>query len=635
MATQASSHDRDSTTVGETFGPTAAQAPTANQSPEKVVGRTLWGALFGVGLAAMGCGNSFSEDCAASRSCLPTDEGEAGEGGSVVSAAGSGGGGGTGVDAETGGGAAGQAGDCQAGDAPPSVVSITPAEGSKDVERDATITVRFSEALDPDSVSADTLKLFEGDSVVAGTLTLSAARDQATFASDAPLALWTTYHLELSREIKDAAGVPMLDDESTSFQVRDGVWSVTTLDDADAIELPSSLPVSSGGELLTTWLAGNGTGCGAKGAWIFEGETEAGDVFEAKRGTGCTHVSASIAPDGSAIASWGRDNAIWTQSFANGAWAASERQGPGYAGVSFVNTQVFAHDQGQLSIVLDVNAKGAPIRQFLGGPALGDWTPDNQYYIGQLGSRAQAAFGTDGAGLATWTYPDGVYVLSYDAQAASWGADATILPGTEAGGANRGVPSVAVSPEGDAVILWMEGPTNNQVLKSSRFTSMAGWSGMPVNVSTGLGAEPSFDAPGVVFDGETFVSAWTAATGGKLTTYTARYDMDSGKWSSRESHVTDLGESAVLMPRLGVDTHRNLMLVWAVGTEQLTLVYQRYRADAQTWGEVQAIPDGTFTDPAFATEGKLAFGFAGNGVGGLMLRTERSGSQRLQLASFF
>jgi hypothetical protein len=252
-----------------------------------------------------------------------------------------------------------------------------------------------------------------------------------------------------------------------------------------------------------------------------------------------------------------------------------------------------------------------------------------------LGSRAQAAFGADGAGLATWTYTDGVYAVAYDIKAASWDAEATVLPGTESSSAERGVTGVATAPAGDAMVLWVEGPANNQVLKSSRFDPKGGWSSTPVNVSNSLGGEPSFDAPGLVFDGETFVAAWTAATGGKLTAYTARYDLATGKWSSREPHLTELGESSVLMPRLGVDAHRNLMLVWAVGAEPLALVYQRYRADTENWGDVEAIAEGTFTDAAFVTDGKLAFGFASNGLGGLMFRTEHAGAQRLQLASFF
>jgi len=526
-------------------------------------------------------------------------------------------------------------GVCRAGNAPPRVVSITPEAGSDDVERDATLTVVFSEALDPDTVSADTVQLFDADSALAGSVKLSSDRDEVSFTPDEPLALWGAYRLELSRAIKDAAGVAMLEDESSSFQVRDGAWSVTTLADAEAIELPSSLPVSASGALLTTWLEGAAADCGAKGAWYLAGTSNPLAAFESNRSSDCSHVSASIAPDGSAIVSWAQFAAVRTQSFANGSWDASDRQGSGYSGVAFINAQAFAHDQQHITINLDVNARGQPIRQFLSGPARGDWSGVNQFYISQLGSRAQAAFESGGAGLATWTYTDGVYAVAYDVKAASWEAEATILPGTESSSAERGVTGVATAPGGAAMVLWVEGPANNQVLKSSRFDPKGGWSSAPVNVSNSLGGEPLFDAPGLVFDGETFVAAWTAATGGKLTAYTARYDMATEKWSSREPHVTDRGESSVLMPRLGVDAHRNLMLVWAAGAEPLTLVYQRYRAETETWGDVEAIAEGTFTDAAFVTDGKLAFGFADNGRGGLMFRTEHAGSQRLRLASFF
>jgi hypothetical protein len=89
------------------------------------------------------------------------------------------------------------------------------------------------------------------------------------------------------------------------------------------------------------------------------------------------------------------------------------------------------------------------------------------------------------------------------------------------------------------------------------------------------------------------------------------------------------------MPRLGTDAQGNLMLVWAVGVDPIALVYQRYRASTGEWGNVEPLSDVSFSDATFATEGKLPFGFAKNGLGGVMFRTGSAGSQKLQLASFY
>ena len=111
--------------------------------------------------------------------------------------------------------------------------------------------------------------------------------------------------------------------------------------------------------------------------------------------------------------------------------------------------------------------------------------------------------------------------------------------------------------------------------------------------------------------------------------------MDSGQWRTDEPHVCDWGESAVLMPRLGVDARGNLLLVWAIEGAPTTLAYQRYRAETGAWESIQPIEGASFTDASFATEGKLPFALAPNGVGGLMFRTSERSGQAVKLAQFF
>ena len=103
----------------------------------------------------------------------------------------------------------------------------------------------------------------------------------------------------------------------------------------------------------------------------------------------------------------------------------------------------------------------------------------------------------------------------------------------------------------------------------------------------------------------------------------------------RSATIWKLGESVALMPRLAVDSQGNLMLVWAVGDDAISLVYHRYRGETGTWSDIRAIPDATFTDAEFRGSGHLPFGFAGNGLGGVMFRSGRAGAQTLKLASFF
>jgi len=635
---------------------------TARWRVASVVGGFLLGLLL---TGSGGCTEAFTNNCAATRSCpVPNDVNAAGEGGQAPvdgvagdgnsaaggqshgGAAGSAGGGETAqpckrdADCEDDDPANGEercaAGACEPGDAPPRIVSITPADGAIDVEPDVVLSVVFSEPLDPATVGPDTFRVFAGTTPLAGTLKLSAGRDQVRFAPADSLLPRGGYRVEISAQIKDDAGIEMLSTFSSRFRAKDGAWQIRTLASADALELPFALSVAPSGSLLVAWLHTEGTTCGASGTWVFRNQSKASDLFESKLESPCSRIATSIARDGSAAAAWWQVSSVRTQSFVGSSWGNTERQGPGTGGVHFVDTDVFAHDAQHVSLLLDVDGVGGPIRDLEPGPARGDWDHTSRYVVEQLGSRLGAVFDDSGDGLAFWTFTDGVYSLGYDSLAGKWETVATVLPGTAGGNVTRSVPGVARSNEGDVLVAWVEGPANNQVLKSSRFEPDLGWDKLPVEVSSGLGGEPLFEAPAVVFDGETFVTAWTAATGGKLTTYSARYDLEEGTWGKREPHVSELGESAVLMPRLGVDAGGNLMLLWAVGEDPISLVYQRFDADAGEWGAVAAIPGASFSDAKLATEGKLPFAWAKNGLGGVMFRSdETDGSQTLKLASFF
>lgn len=622
------------------------------------------GMVVGAGLLASGaCSEAFSNDCTATRSCsLPS---EAGEGGSETSepVAGSTSAGGTNGNANPDGvaGAGGEAtgpclshadcsnddpsdgeelceaGECQPGDAPPRVVSITPDDGDDEVESDVTVSVEFSEPLDPDTVTPKTFKVFAGEAgetEVAGTLKLSTGREQLRFAPDERLDLWGRYRVEISRELADDAGMTMLDDFSASFRVRDGVWAIASVGEADSFQLPNEVPVSSQGALVTAWLATLGSGCKASGAWVLRGQSTVSQVFAAAPISACDLISADIAPDGTAVVGWNSGDKGWSQSFAMGSWSAAERETYYNAATRIANASVFAHADEQMSIFTDVRGRSSWIGLETGA-ARGAWLPT--YHSGQkyFGSATRSATAQDGSIAMVTTTRKGVWVIEYRSTE-GWGTESVPLPGTDEAEIDRTVASIARSPEGTRMIAWIEGDTSKQVLKASRFDAETGWESAPADISTGLKNAPLFDAPALVFDGETFVTAWTTATGGELTAYTSRYDLDSGTWGAREPHVTELGESAMLMPRLGADSQGNLMLVWAVGAETMQLVYRRYDAAAGEWGEIQAIPESSFSDATFATEGKLPFGFGRNGLGGVLFRTDvEGGTQSLKLASFY
>jgi Bacterial Ig-like domain len=105
---------------------------------------------------------------------------------------------------------------------PPSVVTVVPAQGATDVDRDANVAATFSEAMDPASVSGTTFLLSGPGGSVSGAVTLSG--QTATFNPSSALAYSTTYTARVTTGVEDLAGNNMTSDR---------VWTFTTEPEPD------------------------------------------------------------------------------------------------------------------------------------------------------------------------------------------------------------------------------------------------------------------------------------------------------------------------------------------------------------------------------------------------------------------
>jgi hypothetical protein len=183
------------------------------------------------------CGGDKFEGCQASRTCPPPKGGEAGAGGDGVSgdtstgggsgAANTGGNSGTGLGGQGGsnGEPGGEGGGSGAGtdSEPPTIVSFTPADGDVDVERDSTVTVTFSEAIDDRTVTETSVSLSGPNGKVSGTLRVD--ENVISFVPERKLNLLGTYVLGVDETIADLEGNSLRGSGSAEFRVRDGRWS--------------------------------------------------------------------------------------------------------------------------------------------------------------------------------------------------------------------------------------------------------------------------------------------------------------------------------------------------------------------------------------------------------------------------
>jgi hypothetical protein len=99
---------------------------------------------------------------------------------------------------------------------PPTVSSVSPADGTSGVAVEARFGVTFSEALNPSTINTST---FLVDNGVTGTVNYNAGSRMAIFVPSAPLAPYTTYTATLTTGIQDVVGLPM---------AADFTWSITT-----------------------------------------------------------------------------------------------------------------------------------------------------------------------------------------------------------------------------------------------------------------------------------------------------------------------------------------------------------------------------------------------------------------------
>jgi hypothetical protein len=89
---------------------------------------------------------------------------------------------------------------------PPTVISVSPANGATDVSISTTVTATFSEAMDPSTINTTTFTLSNGGPV-SGTVTYT--NTTATFTPSSPLAANTVYTATITTGVKDLAGNTM------------------------------------------------------------------------------------------------------------------------------------------------------------------------------------------------------------------------------------------------------------------------------------------------------------------------------------------------------------------------------------------------------------------------------------------
>jgi hypothetical protein len=627
-------------------------------------------ALAGVGVAA-GCGDTFA-DCRDARSCGGPDAAgsseDAADGGERSGGAGSdansnagdtsgelgtgeGGTAGAGMlppelcesaeDCDDGDGSNGAetcdaAGVCEAGNPPPYVVSVTPEADATGVERVPTVVITFSEPLDPGTVNTKTVKLLDGETVINCVFKYEAAKASCTVAI--PLDLLGTYEVSVSADIKDLDGARLLEDYATKFTVRDGIWETVDVFEGDIYQVAGTLPVDYWGFALPSWIRiSNGHNYCPTSTRFFFGSQPYQDLVELTTGDvqDCRSVAAGANEEVAAVA-W-QENAEYVQQFRFQAWGVGKPQVSNFGGTSMFAVGVSPDNS--ISLLQQSAGVGTYARRT---DADGIWLGSAvNIGAGHLPlSVAQIGYDADGNGLAVWraelATKEEVVAARYTA-ASGW-EQAAALPQSvvypKATG-QRGVPAIAVAPNGDAMAVWAMSSATDTKLMASAFTNGAWGNGVKIS---GLGeVDNLLDAPGVAFDGQTFVAAWLGRDGGDSLVYSNRYDRALSQWGNAEPRTE--GKVLERMPKLGADHRGNLLMTWleadAAGGQ---LVYTRYAAQSGGWTVPADVPGGAVHDPIIGSGHDTPLGVAtGSGLGAVMWGDNYANAQftKVRLASFY
>jgi hypothetical protein len=410
----------------------------------------------------------------------PTGGGEAGSGGAPV-------------ELPTGGAAGGVDIPGEA----PQVTSVDPYDQQAGVEPTATITVTFSEPLDPETVTTETLTLYEGTTQV--EVDIAYAGTSAVLTPRSPLSFETDYTVSATTAIKDQDGTPLSELSESTFTTRDGAFqpsevvSNPTGDMILGLGIPPAPVVDAAGNGLVVW-AQSKYGESALSIWgrSYTAGQGWGAAFEVDQTTTfCTEVTVAMNSAGDAVIVWVQDlsddvapdRRIYARRYGDGelqgiAQAIDYDPSKATAG----NIAAAVTETGEYHVAWSVRPDAAPSLTYVyaavadqGSGFVGAEDPLSTDWDNVIGP--VLGFDDEGNGFAAWNGTkageSAIYVRRYGHNTA-WGAEIGI---SDSAGAGFSLPAIAVAPGGTALIAWTgeyESPGDTELL-SSYFTAAQGW----------------------------------------------------------------------------------------------------------------------------------------------------------------
>ncbi|MEH6472584.1 MAG: Ig-like domain-containing protein [Halopseudomonas sp.] len=450
-------------------------------------------------------------------------------------------------------------------------VTVTPADGATDVERNAVISATFDEDMFAITVDESGFSLSDGSNVN-GTLSFDAMANVATFTPSDKLAVLTRYNAVLAGSITDLSGNPLAP-VNLSFTTADGTWGSEGLVESQSNDAGNpGIALAANGDAIAVWEQQDGvlvniwanTYSADSSSWGTEVLIDSEDLGDA-------HDPKVVVDDnGNATVVWqqhdGTRENIWASHYSasSASWGSAaliENQDSGSAERPEIAMDVNGNAMVILAIGSDLWANYYN--------ANGSWSGeinidnDNQYI-----NSPSVAFDSDGNVVAVWQqyhnpapYLNNIWANHYTA-GSGWGAAQLIENDDIYNGSN---PQVAVEPSGNAIAIWIQYDATHINLHASRYDSTTErWEASEVISSIAQGTYATISGHKIAFaaDGSA-IAVWQQSIGDSPSVsdiIASHYSAATG-WGSA-SVIDSIADYDVYEPKIAMDRNGNTLALW-------------------------------------------------------------------------
>lgn len=485
----------------------------------------------------------------------------------------------------------------------PLVVEVTPVDGAAGVERVPQVTVRFSEPVDPASVTPGTFRLTDG---TPATATVDGA--VATLVPDAPLLRDTVYTAAVTTRITDLAGNPLREGREWTFTVRPRRYATPVIL-GPSTTAPTDEPAlvadtSPAGDVVAVWNARTDGDLDLYGArWdAGAGVWDDGALIETGSGDAVAPVVA-VTPAGDAVVVWRQGAGLRTTRWraATGAWEIEATlPTPMCEDLYGFELAAGVEDGDVVDVVYLCNTAETSVmvvaRRY--DVAADVWTPEvriDASTVFQQPRDLRLAVGANGRAMALWRLGDAVFASRYDG---GWGAEAQVagLPALNGPAEPRAAYDVALHGNGNAIVLagHVEETTSREEIWALGWDDNAGAWLAPARLWD-VPASYSLE-PRLASNGRDVIAVWHHWAG-MIDALAASFSATSGAWTAPATIAAGFG------PMVAIDAEGRAVAL----TEDSGSIVAAHRDGAGSWEPsvlVGEAPGGRRRAPAVTRDGE-------------------------------